>query len=649
MTTKHTRIRCWPWQALALLVVALIARGACAGDMPAVADGEHLWIVLEDPAPTDKDKPALRVYHLPTDAERGQMVKLDALPGRLMTHGLAAGDSQLLMVMADRRLEVVRPVYSELMQRWVYDRQSLASLPRDCTLVALAVGSRGPWALVRVESAETLKELDKLEDRIDFGAIDRALWNQSLGLPEDFDLTPGFEPKEDPPGGDQPDDQTPRPEPDDADAPAPEPTPADDADPAAAEAQPDAAAASPFVPAYRLIHLRASRWHSSPLPVGFDAPKRVELVMNNDDARPTLLAQFEPDSRSPVGLVRYLPIQAESESPAAATDPHWQHSPIRPADPIELRPGTLRQWSALMAQRQVIVAIESARSNQSVAIKNFLIRGDEANLVGRLDLPADGSPQWAAIPWRSGVALAARPGPRLVDPDAITPIAGLVAQSLNGELQREGEDDNGIVVLYESKPGPFDGNIDLFIQIAAFASAMIIMMLFYKRAPRAEQLDLPDRVVLASFGRRLLAGVIDLLPGFWVAGMLYEHTTFEQIIQLWPGNGLPKTLPAMRPGLVVIAVTLLHTSIFEFITARSIGKMATGLYVADLSGKPAPPGPALLRAVSRVFDLFAPLILILAVVSPARQRLGDILARTLVVMRLPDEVEQRDPNDEDGY
>ena len=99
-------------------------------------------------------------------------------------------------------------------------------------------------------------------------------------------------------------------------------------------------------------------------------------------------------------------------------------------------------------------------------------------------------------------------------------------------------------------------------------------------------------------------------------------------------------------SFVVIGVTLFHTTICEFILARSLGKIMMGMYVADLHGKPAPPMPCFGRALSRAFELFAPLMILVAVISPARQRLGDILAKTTVVMRKPEPPPELDKDDE---
>lgn len=671
-----------------LLVLALIVVSASARDLASVGDGEHLWLVIEDPKPQDKDQPQLIVYHLADDAERGQMLKLKPIEGKLMRSGLTAGQGQLLIVLDSRRIEIVRPVMSKLTERWEYERRTLPMLPDNCALVSIVMGHRGPWALVRVESQQALTQLDKAATDLLNAGEDPAELNRALGLPEDFEFSPQ-QPVED----QTPTDKAPADQADDAEASADVHTQADpeaqaepdnpDKNEAEAEADTESVvetqaeqseannvsppASADAVPAYRLITLHGGRWISSPLPPDFAAPRHAVLLMDTESGPPTILAEVDADGSTPGELLWYSPgVEVEpakdtsdaTDQPTntdTSADTGADNSNARPApgwlvDRVSVQSIPLGQWSATWVGRQVALTIEHARSDQSVSADVFWLHLSGADLVRRLTLPTDGPAHWSAVPWREGVALVARPGPKLQQASdgqtEIKPIAGMIGLNLeSGSIIDDSEADQGVVVLYEARPTPIEDNANLLIQIGAFVTAMVIMLLFYRRAPRPHQLDLPDQVVLAGYGRRLFAGVIDLLPGFWLAGQYFDISVTDTLLY-WPGSGVAKALPAMRPGLMVIGVTVLHTTVCEFIFARSIGKWATGLYVADLAGRPAPPVPSLVRALSRLFDLFAPLMLVLVFISPGRQRLGDILARTLVVMRAPKPFDEERMDDE---
>jgi uncharacterized RDD family membrane protein YckC len=706
-THRHNTIDATPWRGLLFALAFLLLLGAAApdaraADLDAVGDGEHLWLVMEDPSPPKEDEPRLVVYHLSDDAERGKMAKLEPITGELMPRGLAANEAELVIIRKDRSVVAIRPVMSPLLQRWDYQKATLPRLPDGCALVSIAVGGRGPWALVRVESAKTLKQLDEKGVNRPDSEEDLAALKRVLGLPPDFEFEPGGgagnASKPDDNTSDAPDenaqrDDTPAApsdggdedagtdgedfngedtesrlilpgrvftstEADDADDPGGDAAEDDDATGAGShqgQAEDTQAEAPPTTPAYRLITTRGGRWVSSLLPDDFVAPKHAELLIRTGDARPTILAHVNIDGATPGQLVRYTPTAPDTDEHKDADASHdadtASPAPAWSKQAVSIQPTPLGPWTATHIDRQIAVVVERSRSDQAVSAEVLLLRGDEATGLERLTLPTDGPARWSAVPWGSGLALVARPGPVLEttgedDEDAVEPVAGMIALNvLSGQIVREDENDSGVVVLYEGEPTAAQGNADLLIQIGAFVVAMVMMMLFYRRAPRGHQLDLPERVVLAGYGRRAAAGLVDLLPGFWLAGVLYD-TTIGETLLYWPGNGVAKVIPAMRPGFVVIVVTVAHTTLFELLFARSLGKWFTGLYVADFTGKPATPGPAFVRAISRVFDLFAPLMLVLVVISPARQRLGDILARTIVVTREPETSEQKDANDD---
>jgi len=312
---------------------------------------------------------------------------------------------------------------------------------------------------------------------------------------------------------------------------------------------------------------------------------------------------------------------------------------------MQLRRG--RQWSAGLVKGQIVIALERKRPQEVVTIDTFRLRGDDAYEIGYANINTGNNARWALFAKQNDIGLIASPTPAPIEKDDVPPLAFLAGLSMEGQAMFQNEQGQALMMpISEKKPTAFEGNADLIIQILAFITAMFMMVMFYRRAPQQDQLDLPDHLALGSFSRRALAGVIDLAPGFVLAGLIYDVSVGQVIFESWPGNGIEKAFIAMRPGFVVIGVTLLHTVICELILARSLGKIMMGMYVADLNGKPAPPMPCLGRSLSRAFELFAPLMILVAIISPARQRLGDILAKTTVVMRKPEAPAEPDTDDE---
>ena len=104
---------------------------------------------------------------------------------------------------------------------------------------------------------------------------------------------------------------------------------------------------------------------------------------------------------------------------------------------------------------------------------------------------------------------------------------------------------------------------------------------------------------------------------------------------------------------IALGVYVVHTTIAEWLTGRSLGKMACGLKVVSLDGSRPTFGQVALRNFLRVIDAglgFLPLLLV--PFSPLRQRVGDAAAGTLVVIKdAADTTEEEDAaekNDVEG-
>lgn len=148
------------------------------------------------------------------------------------------------------------------------------------------------------------------------------------------------------------------------------------------------------------------------------------------------------------------------------------------------------------------------------------------------------------------------------------------------------------------------------------------------RADEDPPLSFDGRSVrLAPLPRRLVAGLIDLFPVF---------ATAVWLIPLADASAAAETLqdPAFTGWMIAaVGVYLLHTTVSELATGRTLGKAAVGLrVVAVADGRRARPGAVLLRNVFRAVDVFPGLpLVVLILFSPLRQRLGDVVAGTVVI------------------
>jgi uncharacterized RDD family membrane protein YckC len=171
-----------------------------------------------------------------------------------------------------------------------------------------------------------------------------------------------------------------------------------------------------------------------------------------------------------------------------------------------------------------------------------------------------------------------------------------------------------------------------------------VMILIFVR--RQDSLLIPARLepgfALAGFGRRIAAFVLDILPAFVVTIPLWIGP-LQAISEAMPSlesdaDPSPDELAlARRLWLPWLAVRLVHTVysiVFEATAGATPGKMAMALSVCRLDGGRAGIGPILTRNISRLIEL-EPLLtlwpmLLLVVMTRNRQRVGDLLARTVV-------------------
>ena len=192
--------------------------------------------------------------------------------------------------------------------------------------------------------------------------------------------------------------------------------------------------------------------------------------------------------------------------------------------------------------------------------------------------------------------------------------------------------------LTPTEVSPWEGRADYMLLIGVMVAAVSLTLMSWRQAARFERLDI-EGAQPADLLRRFLAAAVDLaVPGLIVMAAFNLGPT--ELSERWPPQPEGLTWSQMIPVGCLVGLFLLHTIASEAITGRTLGKLLLGLAVVDYRGDT----PSLVRVVGRgvlkVLDLVLWMLIILAIVTPARQRLGDLVARTLVVM--PRKEEQED-------
>ena len=652
-----------------------------SADLPAVSDGRHLWLGVADTQPTSVGQPLwplsagerppvpmTALYHADLRAQTPAAPVWEAvtrLQGTLAEGGLIAAEGQLTLIFRDGQIRRLTLRPAPLPGDWYFSETSLHRLPADTTLRAAVADGPRLWALVRVDSGVTLERLDRtqafdLSSADDTGgageSADEARQRQRrrslvLGLP----IPPPADRKNDPGDGDGAAGE---------DGSTDENQRHDEAGSATGEAADAASEDSALAdasawPAERLLVLDSGGWRVVPLPGDWPSQMPVSLVRPRTSGERPVLVVRRPAHATPneagsdaepsrhLDLYEPLDEHPPSDPSAASRDRHpypagWTKLTL----PLEGQ----RQAVVLRVGRQLVVAsVEEIEAQLTAQLS--VIRGQRLIDLGQLSL--DGTQRgtdrgrWAAVP-AGGAGARSADGGGGAHADAV---AWLVGRHDLGRRLLELTQDPSL----DLEPGPVLTQMDLrggvdrpamtmefeprdlwaevadtVILLGVVLISTVLLVTFWRRDPRANVLVLPRGTVLADPLRRGLAGLIDLAPAvLWVL-QAYE-LNLQQLYDRWPGRGLGTSLEAMVPGLVIIGLVILHTTLLEALTGRSLGKWVTRLRIAGLDGQRPRLWQVLVRGGLRVFDLLAYPLLILVVISPYRQRLGDMVGRTVVV------------------
>jgi uncharacterized RDD family membrane protein YckC len=158
--------------------------------------------------------------------------------------------------------------------------------------------------------------------------------------------------------------------------------------------------------------------------------------------------------------------------------------------------------------------------------------------------------------------------------------------------------------------------------IAAVRQRQLAMLEGLDAAAAAKKKE--EKPQLAPLGVRFVAGLVDLAPILAVIAIVHPANTSTMLASVDA-----KSLQSLTE-LATLAY-LLHTLVAEVICGQSLGKMAFGLKVVGPDGGRPTRLALVIRNLLRVVDVALALPLVTVLISPLRQRVGDMVAGTVVV------------------
>lgn len=602
---------------------------ARAQGLAAAADETALWVL----SPEVDQPEAFNVLHYAYSDTPMLFEHVQTLRGVVGPNTVGAQDHTLWIIYPDGEVQTIRAVPSPLEDEWQYRAHVEPSMPKGVHVRALVLTHEGPWVLVRVDDAKTLQALDAQgEKEVQSVSRDSAkrLRNIAIGLPPDYGSdnpkddsaeTPGDsqsetdKPKGDASAGDAQTEPTPEATPEAA----PETTKEPASDEGAVEQGGSTDAAS-GLPVDRLLQLKHGVWKNRALPEDWPHGAEAWLVAENAQAvSPTLVAlSSRSRSRVPVSVDVYHLVGEENRA--------WESQTYLLGSSAEV--GGLAFVGAegqLLASR---THVDSGRVDAELSV----LRNGKVLSAGTLSLDDVSPTRWSLLGTGTTAALLAQ-----LPVDAGE--ASGDAERLRFRLTRM--DVRGSTILEPTDIGLKTRSVmdDLtqYIMLAFIAVLVTVLMLaFWRRDASWNRLELPADLMVADLGRRVFAASVDMAPGL-IGSMVWFGMSSQELLLHWPGNGIAHTFEQVLPGAVVIGVFVGHTTISELIFSRTLGKALTGLRTTALNGAPPKAWQLLVRGLLKALDLIpgAWLLLMLPLIAPHRQRLGDLVGRTVVVCDAP--------------
>jgi uncharacterized RDD family membrane protein YckC len=204
------------------------------------------------------------------------------------------------------------------------------------------------------------------------------------------------------------------------------------------------------------------------------------------------------------------------------------------------------------------------------------------------------------------------------------------------------------VDVLEHPPVPGGAQDVLYYFLWGTVIATTIPLLLSRPTSPPRPLTLPAYMQPAGLLKRLLACLIDLVPFLMVGGLVFmPNIDLEKIRdrrQLMEAvNRHSESAEAAYALVLSLSLYVVYCTIMEYRLGATLGKMALRQRVVGQDGQRLLLREALIRNLWKIIELLGlrlwqplwPILLIIPFISRMRQRLGDVMARTVVVESAP--------------
>lgn len=181
------------------------------------------------------------------------------------------------------------------------------------------------------------------------------------------------------------------------------------------------------------------------------------------------------------------------------------------------------------------------------------------------------------------------------------------------------------------------------LKSVALVGVLLLLLFVRRRVSLTDRVVLPPGYALANIGRRTIAALIDMLPAAIIVYLFWHeqiHATIEEMRAVVDSRQSQEMWPdaIFWPSLAGRLIYLGYCFAFELMWSRTPGKWLLRCEVISETGEVPVWHQILFRNAVRVieFDPHPPLaipLLLVVFLTRNRQRVGDLLGRTIVIER----------------
>ncbi|TVQ61923.1 MAG: RDD family protein [Phycisphaerales bacterium] len=361
-------------------------------------------------------------------------------------------------------------------------------------------------------------------------------------------------------------------------------------------------------PTPRLLALRGTAWRDVALPASFDAARAWSIIVQ--ERRVGLIGiGAEPDAGA--WSVHWAPNESftgrDHEAASARISPPWVD---------ETLPGPAGATLALAAGGQIVGATLEAGGH----VRLHLVRSSGAHEIARVAHEGDsvgvvGVGENVGVVWR---------GPE-ADPRLYT----VVVSSVSGQTLHAGV----------AQTQPIVSGRDIQTLALLMGAIVLTVLIFVLRPDPVDRqiVTIPDGMCLADAWRRVVAALVDVAAPVALATLLVRAPLADVggALLLSPEAGIRGAIAL----LVGVGLAIVHSTICEAITGRTLGKALTRCRTFNLEGARPSPMQAFMR---NGLKYMCPPLTLFVLIDPRRRHPGDILSRTVVLMRAPEPPDRTD-------